>query len=77
MWFFYTVIYSVFMAGANYIDEYLTAHNTTSKRQNAHQKIGGVLLMSSLTTFFGAGIIYLFFGATDTVSTTEMMIALL
>jgi len=42
------------MAVVNYIDEYLTTNNKIPENSNIHKKIGGLLLISTLFSSFGA-----------------------
>ena len=59
MWFVFTLI-SIFMQGlVNYIDEYLTNNNKLPENSNIHKKIGGLVLISTLMSFVGAGLMML------------------
>lgn len=48
MWLVYAVIHMFFMALVNYLDEYLTHSSTTEPSKSLHERIGGVLLISTL-----------------------------
>ncbi len=59
MWIIF-VLLSIFMQGlVNYIDEYLTNNNKLPEKSNIHTKIGGLVLISTLMSFAGAGLMTL------------------
>lgn len=59
MWLILATI-SVFMQSlVNYIDEYLTNNNKVSDNNNVSTKIGGLVLISTLMSFTGAGVMML------------------
>lgn len=59
MWFFYSILYVFLQALVNYTDEYLATNNKLPKKADIHSKVGSVLLISTLMSFVGAGLIWL------------------
>jgi len=56
MWFLLATI-SVFMQSlVNYLDEFLTNNNKLPEKTNIHTKVGGLILISTLMSFVGAGL---------------------
>lgn len=59
MWLILSII-SMFMASlVNYIDEFLTNNNKLPEKTDIHTKIGGLVLISTLMSFVGAGVMTL------------------
>lgn len=56
MWIIYVLISIVMQGLVNYIDEFLTNNNKLSEKTDTHTKIGGLVLISTLTSFVGAGL---------------------
>lgn len=54
MWFIYALIYTLFLALVNYLDEYLTTKSDVPESADLHTKIGGLLLISTILTGLGA-----------------------
>lgn len=59
MWFVYSILYVFLQALVNYTDEYLAINNKLPKNADIHSKVGSVLLISTLMSFAGAGLIWL------------------
>lgn len=59
MWFIYAIIHSFLMAVVNYTDEHLATNNKLAKDSNIHNKVGSVLIASTLMCFVGAFLLYL------------------
>lgn len=57
MWFFYAIIHVFLLSLVNYTDEHLATHNKLPKNSTIHTKVGSVLLISTLMSFVGAGVI--------------------
>jgi hypothetical protein len=60
MWLLYTLLFSFFLALVNYIDEYLTANNALPATTDIHTKVGGLIIVSTLFTVFGATVVWFF-----------------
>lgn len=60
MWLLYVIIHVFLLSLTNYIDEYLTINTKVQERLDSHTKIGGLLLISTIFSYFGAVIIWLF-----------------
>ena len=60
MWLIYTFLHTFFLALVNYSDEYLTHSNSTCNNASIHERIGGVLLISTFLCVIGISCIYLF-----------------
>ena len=60
MWFLYAIAHVFLLALVNYIDEYLTTNNKVPESSDIHTKIGGLLLVSTLLSFIGAIVIWIF-----------------
>jgi len=56
MWIFFALISIVMQGLVNYIDEFLTNNNKLSEKTDTHTKIGGLVLISTLMSFVGAGL---------------------
>jgi drug/metabolite transporter (DMT)-like permease len=76
MWLIYVLIYSFLLALVNYIDEYLTSNNKVPQKTNIHTRIGGLLLVSTLLTFVGAGVVRVIYGDVG-VSEQALFLAML
>jgi len=59
MWLLYSLLHMFFMALVNYIDEYLTHSSTSKSNVNIHERIGGVLIISTFMCVLGLAILYL------------------
>lgn len=59
MWLLYTVLHLFFMALVNYSDEYLTHSSSAKESKNMHERIGGVLVASTVLTLIGCVFSYL------------------
>lgn len=59
MWFFYALASIFLMALVLYTDEHLATSNPLPKKGDIHTKVGSVLLISTLMSFVGAGLIAL------------------
>ncbi|MEI8232193.1 MAG: hypothetical protein WCG44_00440 [bacterium] len=57
MWFLYTLASIILMALVLYTDEHLATSNKLPEGGDIHTKVGSVLLISTLMSFVGAGII--------------------
>ncbi len=64
MWIVFVLLHTFFLALVNYIDEYLTANNKLKQQADIHTRIGGLLLVSTLLTFFGAVFVALIYRET-------------
>lgn len=62
MWFIYAIIHVFLMALVNFSDEHLATNNKLPPKADVHSKVGSVLLMSTLMSFVGAGLIALISG---------------
>lgn len=60
MWLLFAVIHAFLLALVNYTDEYLATNNKLPLTSTIHTKVGSVLLISTLMSFVGAGLIFLF-----------------
>ena len=65
MWFLYALIHVFLLALVNYTDEHLAIDNKLPKKATIHTKVGSVLLISTLMSFVGAGLIALVTGMTQ------------
>lgn len=59
MWIIFATISIVMQGLVNYIDEFLTNNNKLPENTNVHTKIGGLVLISTLMSFAGAGLMTL------------------
>ena len=59
MWIIFATISIVMQGLVNYIDEFLTNNNKLSQKTDTHTKIGGLVLISTLMSFAGAGLMML------------------
>lgn len=76
MWIVLTLI-SIVMGGlVNYIDEILTNNNKLPEDTDKHTKIGGLVLISTLASFIGAGLMTLI-PHDSTISNQAIILALL
>ena len=57
---FFAVLHSALLAFVNYIDEYLTTNNKVKDKSSIHKQIGGLLLISTLMSFLGAFVVFLY-----------------
>jgi drug/metabolite transporter (DMT)-like permease len=62
MWLLYAIIHMFLMALVNYLDEWLTHSSSTQVSTGLHERIGGVLIMSTLMTSIGLAALYTFGG---------------
>ena len=62
MWLIYTAVHVMAAALVMYIDEYLNSNNKVPEAESIHKKVGGLLLASTLFSFFGALGVYLYAG---------------
>jgi drug/metabolite transporter (DMT)-like permease len=62
MWLLYAVIHMFLMAMVNYLDEWLTHSSSTNASASLHERIGGVLIMSTLMCAIGLSTLYIFGG---------------
>ena len=84
MWIIYALLHWALMAWCNYLDEYLSLNNSVHESKSIHEKIWGVLLISTLFWFLSIlifwflidsffisqrGLIFSFFSAIPMVST--------
>ncbi len=60
MWILFTLLHTLCLAGVNYIDEYLTRHNSVVLGSNIHERVGGLVLISTLFNFFGVFTLFIF-----------------
>lgn len=60
MWLLYTLLHMFLIAGVNYLDEYLTHSSTTKKTSSVHERIGGVLVISTLMGAIGLCLLLVF-----------------
>lgn len=56
MWIIFATVSIVMQGLVNYIDEFLTNNNKLSENTSVHTKIGGLVLISTLMSFVGAGL---------------------
>lgn len=62
MWFLYAIIHVFLLALVNFTDEHLATNNKLPPNSDVHSKVGSVLLISTLMSFVGAGLIALLTG---------------
>lgn len=53
MWILCTLAQASCLAVVNYIDEYLTRYNSVAFESSIHERVGGLVLISTLFNFFG------------------------
>ncbi len=76
MWLFFTFLFAFFLAIVNYIDEYLTANNAVLSSADIHTKAGGLIIVSTLFTVFGALVAW-FFADKVFIASFPLLLALL
>lgn len=76
MWIVFALISIVAQGLVNYIDEFLTNNNKLSEETDTHTKIGGLVLISTLMSFVGAGLMTLI-PHDSTMSNNAIVLALL
>jgi len=59
MWFLYAIVHVFLLALVNFTDEHLATNNKLPPKADVHSKVGSVLLISTLMSFVGAGLIAL------------------
>lgn len=64
MWLLYTVVSMFLVALVSYTDEKLAIDNKVPKSFSIHQKIGGVVIMSTTISLVGAAVLYSLFDIT-------------
>lgn len=67
MWLAYVIGHVFCLALVNYIDEYLTGNSKVPAESSIHNKIGGLLIISTLMSFVGAAAIYAYVGEVSVV----------
>lgn len=71
MWFLYAIIHAFLFALVNFTDEHLATNNKLPPKSDVHSKVGSVLLISTLMSFVGAGLIAVFTGDIQISSETR------
>jgi drug/metabolite transporter (DMT)-like permease len=75
MWLIYALLNMFFMALVNYIDEFLTHSSSSKENCNIHERIGGVLVMSTVLCVVGL-LTLCIFSETITLARPYMTLAL-
>jgi hypothetical protein len=76
MWLIYALCHMFLMALVNYLDEWLTHTSSTKLETGLHERIGGVLIMSTLLCSVGLVALYVF-GGSMAMSRFGLTVALL
>lgn len=75
MWIIFATISIVMQGLVNYIDEFLTNNNKLPENADVHTKIGGLVLISTIMSFVGAGLMT-FIPHDPTISTYAKVLAI-